>query len=63
MDHCLICHRKLKDSESRKRGIGPVCWRRVMKVAKDERQRRKDAKHRKESEIPGQLNIFSEEDK
>jgi len=63
VDRCLICHRKLKDSESRKRGIGPVCWRRVMKVAKEERQRRKNYKHRKGSEIPGQLNIFSEEDK
>jgi hypothetical protein len=53
----------LKDSESRNRGIGPVCWRRVTKVAKEERQRRKNNKHKKETEIPGQLNIFEQEGK
>lgn len=63
MDRCLICHRKLKDAESRKRGIGPVCWHRVMKVAKEERQRRKNSKHKKGSEIPGQLNLFQGDSK
>lgn len=24
--HCLRCHRKLKDLDSRQRGFGPICW-------------------------------------
>lgn len=63
MDRCLICHRKLKDSESQKRGIGPVCWRRVMKVAKEERERRKARrlKNKNITEIPGQMSLFEKE--
>lgn len=61
MDRCLICHRKLKDEESKKRGMGPTCWRRVMKVVKEDKERRKAniAKRRGlTGEIPGQINLF-----
>lgn len=61
MDRCLICRRKLKDKESKKRGMGPTCWRRVMKVVKEDKARRKAdvAKRRGLTwKIPGQINLF-----
>ncbi|HIG0360419.1 TPA: DUF6011 domain-containing protein [Clostridium sporogenes] len=61
MDRCLICHRKLKDEESKKRGIGPTCWRRVAKVIKEDKERRKASIAQRRGsigEIPGQINIF-----
>ena len=27
---CSICHRPLSDPESVKRGIGPICWRKIL---------------------------------
>lgn len=61
MDRCLICHRKLKDAESKKRGIGPTCWRRVAKVIKEDKERRKANIAQRRGltgEIPGQINLF-----
>lgn len=62
MDRCLICHRKLKDDESKRRKIGPTCWKRVMKVAAEEKaKRRARREHKKEIKIPGQMNLFEED--
>lgn len=63
MDRCLICHRKLKDEESKKRGMGPTCWSRVMKVVKEDKARRRArATQNKQvnGEIPGQVSLFEE---
>lgn len=64
LDRCLICHRKLKDDVSKKRGIGPTCWRRVMKVVKADREKRraKMAHSRRISgELKGQITFFDTE--
>lgn len=63
MNRCLICHRKLNDDESIKRGMGPTCYRRVMKVVKEDKARRRAKKEQKSKlhkEIPGQINLFEE---
>lgn len=58
MARCLICHRQLKDAESIARQLGPVCYARVMQVAKEERERRKAKKEQRG--IKGQISIFEE---
>lgn len=60
MNRCLICNRKLKDEESRSRGIGPVCWDRVIKLAKKERKRELELKRRTAKNINGQVNLFGD---
>lgn len=61
-DRCLVCHRKLKDEESKRRGMGPTCWRRVMKVVKADKKRRKERRVLKKisHQIEGQINLFDE---
>lgn len=60
MNRCLICNRKLKDEESRLRGIGPVCWDRVIKIAKEERKREIELKKKASKNIDGQVNLFGD---
>lgn len=38
MVNCLICGRKLTDPDSVKRGIGPVCWSKIEREDRRERQ-------------------------
>lgn len=35
MIRCRICGRELKDPESVKRGVGPVCWKKLIKKQSD----------------------------
>ena len=37
MTKCSICHRPLKDPESVKRGIGPICYGNMFELAEIER--------------------------
>lgn len=39
-DRCIICHRKLIGDESRRRGLGPVCYARVHKIQKEAKAKR-----------------------
>lgn len=58
-DRCIICGRKLEDSESKKRGVGPVCYARVNKIVKAERKKKLERKILREKIKPlsGQINI------
>lgn len=60
MDRCLICHRKLRDKDSIERGMGPTCWRRVMKVVKEDKKRKK-ARKGSRKRINGQITFFDNE--
>jgi len=63
---CLICHRKLKSTESRARGLGIKCWNKLKKLDKDEKKRKKakqDANKLKLEIIKNQINVFEEVDK
>lgn len=61
MERCLICHRKLRDSESIARKIGPTCWKRIEKVAKEEKAKRKARLKLKNNQIKGQISLFEME--
>lgn len=59
-DRCLICHRKLRDKESIERGMGPTCWRRVMKVVKEDKERKKARRVLKK--LNGQITFFDNQE-
>lgn len=64
MDRCLICHRKLKDENSRQRGMGPTCWHRVMKVVKEDKERKKARRASRKkinAGVKGQITFFDYE--
>lgn len=58
-DRCIICNRKLKDNESKRRGLGPVCYARVNKIVKADKKKKLERKILKEKIKPlnGQINI------
>jgi hypothetical protein len=61
LQRCLICNRALKGEESISRKIGPTCWLRLQKVAKDDRAKRKARLKLKRNVLKGQLTIFEME--
>ena len=64
IERCLICHRKLNDPESIARKIGPTCFKRLMKVTKEQKEKRKAKEATiklKNIKVKGQINMFEEE--
>jgi len=64
MVRCLVCHRQLKSPESITRKIGSTCWNRLMKLTKEEKQKKKIklvTKRLKVELIKGQINFFEQE--
>lgn len=62
---CLVCNRKLNDSESIRRKIGPACWRRLQRLTKEEKAKKKakrEANKRKAEMLKGQITMFEGED-
>jgi hypothetical protein len=60
-DRCILCHRKLKDSVSKARGLGPVCFAKIKKLDKQEKAKRKErmeANKLKVQLIKGQVDVF-----
>jgi hypothetical protein len=62
LQRCLICNRKLKDEESIERKIGPSCWQVILKLAKEEKAKRKARLKFNKNEVKGQVTIFEMED-
>ncbi len=63
-DRCMLCHRKLKDIESKSRGLGPVCWGKLVKLDKQEKAKRKARREERKVKIQvleGQVNMFEGE--
>lgn len=54
---CLVCGRELRDPQSRGRGYGPVCYRRIFGAAKPGRGKRPSANWMQDYEVPGQISI------
>lgn len=44
-DRCILCHRPLIDQESKKRGLGPVCYARVNKIVKADKKKKLERKY------------------
>ena len=61
IERCLICHRKLKDSLSQKRKIGPTCWKRLQKVTNEECKKKAIIRSKKANLIPGQITMWEVE--
>jgi hypothetical protein len=61
LQRCLICNRVLKGEESISRKIGPTCWLRLQKVAKEDRAKRKARLKLKNNTLKGQMTIFDME--
>jgi hypothetical protein len=61
LQKCLICNRRLKDEESITRKIGPTCWHRLQKVAKEDRAKRKAKLKLKKNVLKGQVTMFEVE--
>lgn len=63
-NRCILCHRKLKDPESKARGLGSRCWAKLKKLDKQEKIKKKERREAKKSKIQlikGQINIFDKE--
>lgn len=61
---CLLCHRKLKDDESRARRLGPTCWHKLKKLDKQEKAKQKErheVKKLKDMILKGQVSLFDKE--
>lgn len=58
LQRCLICNRGLKGEESINRRIGPTCFNRLQRVAKEEKEKRKARLKLKNSTIKGQISMF-----
>jgi hypothetical protein len=49
---CSICHRTLRDPVSQRRGIGPVCWRKLYPEDRSRPSRpRRRTRHPKQMEL------------
>ena len=65
MKRCVLCHRPLKSDESKARGMGSSCWKKLKKLDKEEKRKRKiklEEKKRKEELIKGQIKFELEEE-
>lgn len=55
---CANCGRKLKDSVSIERGLGPICWKKIHGVTRQEKKRGCSPEKSADTvEIPGQMSF------